>query len=452
MPDSGAWTPRALDPYAWYDAHLGGYATGIRDLSRYGRADAVSGGGSNAPQWLPWTGQAQVYFPGTANNYLVTGNLDHTGDYTARVHLNYRSIGNDLSELVSDRASSVGEATLRLTGGTGLLTQLNHLWWESGVAKQVTSTNHGLIDGQDAWVGVERINNSGGVYRIRFYKSLAKSPPMTDWTGWTLISEHVGAAVAAPSVSTSNTYIGGANTTYTGAIYRVVTTNNGTQTIDFNAELCGQSGYTDSIGNVWTVNRSTTGRKSVVQSPIANSNRGLFLFGTDDWIDVPAAAIPALDVHAASSSVNTVARRWHNPGTSAHAVFATKANSAAGTLGATIRNALSAADPVIVVNLGDGTTNDTVAITGSLGSREAVTASTASASPFISAAVNGGAPVTDTVRATTVTTSTGGAGRIGAYLGGTGAIDMEFEALLTFNRELTAAEVAQIVAYYRGGL
>ena len=74
------------------------------------------------------------------------------------------------------------------------------------------------------------------------------------------------------------------------------------------------------------------------------------------------------------------------------------------------------------------------------------------AAPFVSGRANNSVLVADNARSTTVTTSTGGAGRIGAYTGGTGAIDMEFEALVCRDVTDTDAEHGLQVAYYGGGL
>jgi hypothetical protein len=57
----------------------------------------------------------------------------------------------------------------------------------------------------------------------------------------------------------------------------------GTTVADFDARLCGQNGYTDPYGNTWTVNRSTTGLKTM----LVDEDPPL-LFGTDDYLTVPA--------------------------------------------------------------------------------------------------------------------------------------------------------------------
>lgn len=430
--------------------HSGGYRwtlglPKIYDTSGNNHPPATFGSGSNQPQWLPWTGRAQVYFPGVANNHLSAGNLDHTGDYTARVHLNVRTIGTQLAELVSDRATSVGEATLRMDGGTGTLTTLNFLWWESGVPKFASSAAHGIIDGQDAWLGVERINNNGGVYRIRFYKSLAESPSMNDWTGWTLISEHVGPTVAAPSVSTSSTYIGGANVTYTGSIYRVVTTNNGVQTIDFVAASCGQSGYTDTLGNVWTVNRSTSGRKTVVQSPAARSARSVWLFGTDDVATILAAAMPPM-LASSNFEVDVVARQWGTSVTNGRWFDCRAASPFPGAVmsvnsgtsfGATLTDGTNSASPT--------------AVTLTYGQRAVAAMFASDAGQTFGVALNADTP--STTSAAAVGNRTGSDATIARTAPATsGYQDIEVEAVTLRSTAGTQTERGLLVAYYGGGL
>lgn len=221
----------------------------------------------------------------------------------------------------------------------------------------------------------------------------------------------------------------------------------------FDASLCSQTGMTDSYSVAWTVNRGTAGRKTVVQSPAARSARSVILHGTDDWIDVPAAAVPALDTFAAATSVVAAYRRWHNPGASGHAIFTTKANFANTALGFNIRLNLTAANTQDTANAGDGAANDAAAGAAvALGARSVATLRIGNASPFMALAINDGAVATDTSRTSTGTTSTGGVGRIGAYTGGTGAIDMEFETLICRDTGGTDTEHGLQVAYLGGGL
>lgn len=432
--------------------HTGGYRWNlglpkIYDRSGNNVAPATFGSGSNQPQWLPWTGRSRVYLPGVSGNYVSGPNVDHSGDFTARVQLNYRSAGLDNPDLITDRDGSTGEAAFRLTGGTGVLDKVNLLWWESGpTARNINGGSHGLVDGQDAWLGVERINDSGGVYRVRFYKSVAESPSMSDWSDWTLISEHNGAAVAAPVPSSVGSSIGGPNVHYLGSIYRVVTTNDEVQTVDFDAALCGQSGYTDSLGNVWSVLRATSGRKTVVQSPVANSARSLWLYGTDDQASTVAAAAPALGTTDAAT-FGVVGRNHAN-----RQSFARHLSVAAGATEA--------------IQLGEITTGNNSYYYLSDGTNIAqgggpALPQTVRAVRTLRIDGRGAGKLVDTINANaavTANTSTVGAVtataiRLGASAtSGGNADDGEIEAMFTLDRAISDTEHGQLVAYYRGGL
>lgn len=455
MPGFASWTPQRLSPRAWYDAHLGGSTAGIVDLSGNNRAPMTVGAGSNAPQFISWRPPGKIYFPGVAGNNATTPyqaafkssdeyDVSFRGEMPAVPGGTYRSpcaLGN----------GNVSGCYLMIRWASTVPGQLQ---WVSADGTSFYNGAHtyvGPTPGQTYWFRVT-VKASTGAYA--FYWAADQDNEPTSWTlgvstttsTWTYNAGTPSQMVVGDLLSNGYPYL--------GDLYRVIwrTAIGGPVVFDFDAKLATQTGFTDSTGYVWTINRVSLNRKTVVLTGLANSNRSVFLLGTDDWLDVPAAAIPALDTFQPAASVVVVCRRWFNPGSSGHAIFATKVNSAAATLGTSIRNALTSADPTIVVQVADGTINDGANGTSSLGTREVISVSVGSSSPFVSTAVNGNAAVLDTTRTTTTATTTGGVGRIGAYLGGTGAIDMEFEALLTFDRALTAAEHAQLVSYYRGGV
>jgi hypothetical protein len=107
--------------------------------------------------------------------------------------------------------------------------------------------------------------------------------------------------------------IGGVGAVGNGELSRVIvrtgSTGTGTPVVDFDAVICTQTGCTDAAGNVFTVGRSTSGRKLVVQSPAAQSARSTILFGTDDYATIPLAAIPPSNV-SDSHSLMVSGRHW----------------------------------------------------------------------------------------------------------------------------------------------
>lgn len=453
----GLWTPARLNPFAWYDAQIGGSSTQIIDSSANGRAAATFGAGSNAPLYLPYTGTPYLY--NTVSNgliYSVNATGFASGDRTVRVNVlpdNWASASDWLAGTTAN-----GELlTLRKLSATSI----RFMWRTSSntlVTRDVAVSNLGTLAGSGPlWIeGALDVDDGAGNHVVVVRTS-------TDGVTWTERGRVTTAGVTTCVPTSSVVSVGGsASWGYSGQVLAgrlIAGFQGGIVEANFDASLCGQSGYVDAVGSLggtWTVSRATAGRKAVVLSPAANSARSTILFGTDDWIDVPAAAIPPLDTFAAPSSIVAVFRRWHNPGTSGHPIFATKASSADTVLGFAYRLSASAASTTFETHVGDGTTNDTAFVSGAntaaLGVRAVGYSQVGNVSPFVRTGVNTAAPSDDTARATTVSTSTAGAGRIGAYLSVTSPIDMEFEALLTFDRALSAVEISRLVTYYGGGL
>lgn len=216
----------------------------------------------------------------------------------------------------------------------------------------------------------------------------------------------------------------------------------------FDASLSTQTGHTDSYSVVWTVNRGTTGRKTVVQSPAAFSARSVILLGTDDWIDVPAAAVPALDTFAATTSVTLVYRLWH---ATASCMFATKASIANQNLGTAFRFN-SGVEYAVVPGDGTGSDGAWVSYSDAFGKRFVTSISVGNVSPYVWGRTNSDAVAGDGVRNTIGTTSTAGAGRIGAFLDGGFAQNMEFEAYIAYDSNVETGEQGVLKTSYRGAL
>lgn len=211
----------------------------------------------------------------------------------------------------------------------------------------------------------------------------------------------------------------------------------GTVLASFRASDSGQTGHTDAYSVAWTVNRGTAGRKSCLVN-----TRSLALFGTNDLIDVPSAAVPAM---TASDSFCwlAVARLWATQPANGdvfgkHAGFSGATNPGMG-IG-------TRATTTVGVRAKDGT-NQTIVEAGTFtaGQRLIIAAnvSTTTITPYM----NNAAGTATSRTAVDMTNATG------PLIGKTGSVfvDMEFEAVLTFNRVLTAGEIAQVVSYYRGG-
>lgn len=438
MPDFGSWTPKALGPYAWYDAHLGGYATGIRDTSAYGRPDATLGAGSNAPAWLPWPGEPSYQNSMTAGNKLSASfSVSHRFGATG-------SIEGIMAEPITTLATQyqIGGNATSGAGGGGAALRLNsfgapYLTYHNGTAF-ATVTCPVVVT-----IGTRKVKAdwSGGV--CSFYIAHGVSDP------WTLLG--VAAMATNPnsaggalefSVGSNN----GSDNMCPFGIARVAASVNGSTVLDFEAEKCGQTGYTDAFGNVWTVSRPTAGRKATVQSPVANSTRGLYLLGTDDFIAIPGAALPPM-LASSNNTFVVVARMWNTP-VSFGRIFSTQPTSASADRGVYI---MSSSATSVQGRYADGTTLNGVGSNNFRNGLREVWGLVAWASgqsfTLYQSEQNLG-----TVSLASVGDRSSAGARIGSNLNGTSFSDLEFEALLTFDRGLTTAEVAQLNAYYRGGL
>jgi len=439
----------ASDCYGDGYSHADGYRWNlglpkIYDRGPNGLAPATFGSGSNQPKWLPWEGRSQVYLPGAAGNSVSTPHVTHTGDFVARVQVRYDASTASFSQLIGDRSGgSTAEAQLRYSGSTALLSLQ---WFESSVQTDVgtAASIHGLLDGQVAWLGVERINNNGGVYRVRFYKSLDESPSLTDWIGWTLISEHNGAVPAAPTATTNIVSLGGPNNPLTGGVLRAVAFNNGVQTVDFVAASCGQSGYTDTLGNVWTVNRSTSGRKIVVQSPVANSARSVILHGTDDRAIIPNAAIPPMPAGTPASML-AAGRRWATvPNDASVAIFDTREADGLYS-GVSVR----ASGESVLVLASDGVG---AVVTGSAATPYAVTSVNGVVLDSTTIAPVGASIGTGVARTGGDESAAANAALASLPVGAGGFVDGETQGLISLDSAITETEHGLLTAYYRGGL
>lgn len=202
--------------------------------------------------------------------------------------------------------------------------------------------------------------------------------------------------------------------------------------IDANLLSEPYASYTDPQGNVWTLNRSATGRK------LAVVDRDLLLLGTDDYLEV--ADSPLLNFGAGDKfSAVVLVRRY---GSLASEVFLAKRDGAAGSdVGYNIRSSgASPANTLFLVS--DGTSESNASATGIPASGIATL--------FCGIRGNGmraGSPdsLTSGSDVTTGTLSNSDVLRIGRYSGaGTAYGDFEFIAAAIFRFALTADELIRL--------
>lgn len=441
------WTPAFLNPFAWYDAHLGGSATQITDSSANGRAALTFGGGSNSPLWLQYAGTPYVYLPGVAGNYVSmpdSAALDITGDIDLRCRCSLSPWPvSSTTVLLGKSDGSTQRAYELLVLASGAL----RLQWDpgAGLIFKDSSATAPLSSGTVFWLRATLdVDNGAGGYDVRFFYSADSS---SDPTTWVQIGSTVTAATPTTiKTTTSPLGVGALAGTFpmNGTVLRSIVRDgiDGTVVADFDASKCTQTGYTDTVGTaggVWTVNRSTSGRKTVVLSPAASSAASEELVA-DDYADGPVAAIPPLTAGAACTLL-AVYRPWATQ-VANDVILTTRSGTGAGV---TVR---AASATTVVADISDGTsTVTTPAVTITPGTRYVV--------GVVVPAAGGAYCVANTTAGSTVARTggneTGGALRVFAS-----SVPDNFSEIqgrtpyLAFDYAITAAQLAQLVAYHGG--
>lgn len=433
-------TPPTLGPYAWYDAHLGGSSTQIVDSSANGRTAATLGASTAAPVWLPYS-EPSVYVPSGTGNYVT---CPSTGWSPLQDMQIIACVTPDAwvpasNATIAAQWGGTLQWTLDLrTGGT-----FRFSWVDSTpTTRNFDSSAHGLTGSSKRWIRIRVDADNGAAGTSVTFGTSSDGVSFTDINTAT-VSTTATARSGTSVVSFGSQGTGGQP--LSGRLHSLAISNatsGGTVVAAFDAEPCGQTGYAGT--NVWTVTRATSGRKVVVQSPAAASTRGLYLFGTDDLVTVPATAVPALGA-SDTATVLAVFRRWATFATSAR-IFDNRGSATETALGVGLRSDATTASTT-VGNAGDG----------------AATISDSSASYFQSGVrISGGLRIGATLEIVKDGTVSTGAARanpatsssdltVGAVGTASNFTDMELEAVATFDRALNPGELAKFAQFYRAG-
>lgn len=452
----GAWSPGSLAPYAWYDAHLGGSSTQITDSSVNARAAATNGASAAAATWLPYDGPT-VYLPGTASNYISAPDsaaLSFSNDIEVVCRIKPVDWSAAANQTIVGKYNTTGNQRswrfyISTTGQIALTASADG----TAVTSCTITPSSALTDNVWVWARM-RLDLTNGSNSVGTLETAADTGSNANVpASFTANGSATSTTLAGIFDSTAPLEIGsfgvGASERLNGWIGRVIVRSgfDGTVVADFNADDCAQTGYTATSPAVtWTVNRATSGLKSVVQSPPAASTRSMLLFGTNDYIDVPSAAVPPLGL-TDTCTVVVVARLWATPVSFAR-LWSTEVSGSSGiqiSVRTTGQTHIGITDGT---NSGDLSGGPSVTLGQRAVVRQAIVARGAAGT---TASLNNSAALTAsnaTVGAITTTVA-----RLGAHATTGGNLqDFEFEALITFNRALTSAEVASIVAFYGGGL
>jgi hypothetical protein len=390
----------------------------------YGSTGGVD---TNDPLFLPHTGENYVYFPGVTDNYVRTS------------FVAYNQTG-DVEIVVQTKGINWSDATRQTIFGSWspgfLIDKFNATSIIYGTSNSATNCYtilpHGLTGVVDQWFKMVYVKSTGtilgyksvdGVSWTDISSSTNTPSPGVDFpngTSFTRVGDRIGPLVGRVPFAQMKSGIGGTPfLTYREAGY--VTSSS-------------QTGWTGEDGNTWGVIRSTTGRK------LAIVTRPIWLFGTDDYLQIPDNAL--LDFAAGDSfTLLAVTRKW---GTTDGMVVG-KATSIGISTGYTI----SAQAGAYYFAISDGTVqpftpSPSTISNGNLQVQYGVRNVPLDNIRGVTTAINSTA--TDT---TTGTPENALPFRVGARSGGTDYCnDAEYVAVSLFRRVLTTTEIDAIVSYY----
>jgi len=194
------------------------------------------------------------------------------------------------------------------------------------------------------------------------------------------------------------------------------------------------TGYTDAFAVVWTINRSTAGRKTVAVT------RPVWLFGTDDYMEV--ADNDLLDFSSTESlTVVAAVRRWG--ALTGPQQFVNKGNATGG--GYELRTDVSG---VNIFSVNDGALYPSSSVAQPAAGTLAVVAGVRDVSGDQVRLYQNAVAATFNTDTTTGNSSGAAPLRIGNNWNSVQPADMEFFGAAVFRRALTATEIATINTYY----
>ena len=413
------------------------------------RNGSTTGADSNDALFLDRSDINYVYLPGVAGNSMSVPDeaaLDITGDIDIRVQVALDDWTPAAASTVISKVGTAGNLAwyLRVLN-TGLLQIFISPDGTTFFTRQSTVST-GITDGDVKWVRFTLdVDNGSSQNETKFFLS-------DDGVTWTQLGTTVtGSGTTTINANNSNLTIGIQGTTtqpaagkvYRAQIYSDLTETNKVLDIDTSVITTGAAtSFTALTGQTVTINRSTSGRKTVaVVSPV-------WLFGTDDYMEVADDAL--LDFGASESfTVVAVVRQWNNPAATQRLL--SKKNGDGTAAGYMLH---SSSGNAVVFDTGDGVLRsvDTQANiwSGALGIVSGVRVATVTVAAGFNGLVSG-----TTADGSVNSLANSGALRIAATGGGSGAssfADMELLAVAVFRRALTATEITAITTYYQARL
>jgi hypothetical protein len=404
---------------------------------------------SNDPLFLDWVGDNYVYLPGVANNFMtvpdelalrITGDIDirvqvAMDDWTPGAESNLLGKYNAATEQRGYTFSVLTDGKLRLRWSTT----------GSDFPALDSSAAAGITDGSVKWVRVTLdVDNGASGHDVQFFTS-------DDGIAWTQLgTTQTGAGVTSIFAATHLLQLSGRDTNQNmaaGKFYRAIVKDgiDGPSVLDVDTSRItsgSDTSFTARTGQVVTINRSTSGRKSVAVT------QPCWLFGTDDYMEV--ADNDLVDFGTSDSfTLLAVHRPWGTQGTN-DTLIAKKANTTNTTAGYSLSNGSSTA-LLGQCQIGDGTNG----VTASSAARTVGALAVSSAVRDVAADTvtvyydaTAGLPVTDTTASALANSEALRVGRLSGA--GTEYSDFEGIAFAVFRRALTQAEIRIITDFYQG--
>jgi hypothetical protein len=241
---------------------------------------------SNDPKFLDHTGTNYVYTPGVASNFLSVPDEDAL-DITGDIDLRWYGALDDwtpaaLSCVLSKWVAGQLSYTLNVTT-TGAL----QLFWTTDGTTSINKTstaNIAVADGSLLWVRATLdVDNTASGNDVKFFTSTNG----TTWTqlGTTVTTAGVTSIYSGTALVNINAASAGAAQSLAGKAYRaqILDGIDGTTVLDVDTSVIttgAATSFTAVTGQTVTINRSTSGRKTVAVT------QPTWLFGTDDYMEV----------------------------------------------------------------------------------------------------------------------------------------------------------------------
>lgn len=299
---------------AWRAGDLATNGRRLVDLTGQGRDMRFGGNGTaattNDPKALEFDGTRYLYVPGTAGNYGSVPDgapIDINGDIDITVDVALDSWATGALQSMVDKIAGVNGYALRVNT-TGAL----YLLWGDG-STQYSSTSTANVS--DVVAAGERctirctmdVDNGAAGRDITFYVNGVQLGDVTTQAGTTAIGNSSAGLGFGLAPTPQNA---GAPGKYYGVVVKDGIGGTTVLDIDFTSATQFPSGGASTTGTAATgqtvsINRSTSGRKSVLV------DKPTLLLGTDDFLSI--ADDDAFDITTPSTAV-FVARRWHDPG------------------------------------------------------------------------------------------------------------------------------------------